>query len=158
MIPQTQEVAQTRPFDGRNSTFTIDGRSVTLVNGVSVVAIPGSSSTVTTRYFGNEATGNLTNNGNDDIAFLISQDTGGSGLFYYVVVAYKTADGYKTTNAFFVGDRIAPQSTHIQSDARELYVNYAERRPGEPMTAQPSIGVTKVLKVTQDGTLEAVER
>lgn len=141
-------------FDGRNSTFTIDGKPITLVDGVSEVSIPNSSAKVIVHYFGNEAKGNLTNNGNDDVAFLVTQDTGGSGLFYYVVVAYKTFSGYKTTNAFLIGDRIAPQSTQIQSDARELYVNYAERKSGEPMTAQPSQGVTLVLKVTSDGVLK----
>jgi hypothetical protein len=147
--PQGQTI-----FDGKNSTFTIDGAAVTLINGLSqMAAAPGSASMVTTRYFGNEATGDLNGDGLADAAFLVTQDTGGSGLFYYVVVALGTPGGYKTTNAFLIGDRIAPQITEIHADSKELYVNYAERNPGEPMTTQPSVGATLYLKVTPEGVL-----
>lgn len=144
-------------FNGKNATFTIDGKLVTLVNGISEVsAAPSSVAKVTTRYFGNEATGDLNGDSLPDTAFLVTQDTGGSGLFYYAVVAVQTADGYKTTNAFLVGDRIAPQSTYIPANSQELQVNYAERKPGEPMTAQPSVGATLLLKVTPAGVLEGL--
>ena len=128
-----------------------------MANGVSEIPVaPGSASTVTTRYFGNEARGYLNGDGLEDVAFLITQDGGGSGLFYYVVVALKTQDGYKTTNAFLIGDRIAPQSTDINTSAKELDVNFAERKAGEPMTTQPSVGATLVLKVTPEGVLEGL--
>ena len=144
-------------FDGKNSTFAIDGKLVTLVNGVSETpAAPGSTSKVTTRYFGNEATGDLNSDGLPDTAFLVTQDTGGSGLFYYAVVALKTTVDDKTTNAFLIGDRIAPQSTYIPANSQELQVNYAERKPGEPMTTQPSVGATLLLKVTSAGVLEGL--
>lgn len=141
-------------FNGKNTTFTIDGKSVTLVNGVSEIpTAPGSASKIITRYFGNDATGDLTGDGLPDTAFLVTQDTGGSGIFYYVVVAIQTTSDYKNTNAFFIGDRIAPQSTYIPAGSQELQVNYAERKPGEPMTAQPSVGTTLFLKVTPAGVL-----
>ena|SRR3989344_4151268 len=154
-VPSVPEVSQNQPaFDPKNATYEIDGKSVTLVDGVSETeAAPGSASKVTTRYFGNEAKGDLNNDGKDDMAFLISQSGGGSGLFYYAVVALATGDGYKMTNAFFVGDRIAPQTTEINTSAQELRVNFAERKPGEPMTARPSMGVTLYLKVTPEGVL-----
>jgi hypothetical protein len=117
-------------FDGKNSSFTIDGKQVSLTNGVSQVPAASNSATmVTTRYFGNEATGDLNADGLPDTAFLVTQDTGGSGTFYYVVVALNTGNGYKTTNAFLIGDRIAPQSTEIHSDSEELHVNFAQRNP-----------------------------
>lgn len=142
----------TAVFDPKNAAYEIEGQAVTLVNGVSETeAAPDSASKVTTRYFGNDALGDLNGDGLADTAFLITQDTGGSGLFYYAVVALKTATGYKTTNAVFIGDRIAPQANDILSGV--LQVNYAERKPGEPMTAQPSVGVTKFLKITPDGKL-----
>ncbi len=144
-------------FDGKNSSFILDGESVTLKNGVSEKAVTvGSASKIVTRYFGNESYGDLNDDGLQDEAFLVSQETGGSGIFYYVVVALKTSTGYKTTNAFFIGDRIAPQTTQINTSAKELYVNYAERKSGEPMTARPSQGATLYLKVTPAGVLEGV--
>ena len=143
-------------FDGRNSSFTIDEQKIILKNGLSEIKIAGSASKIITRYFGNEAYGDLNGDGLQDEAFLITQETGGSGIFYYVVVALKTTAGYKTINAFFIGDRIAPQTTQINSSAKELYVNFAERKPGEPMTAQPSQGATLYLKVTPAGVLEGL--
>jgi hypothetical protein len=140
-------------FDGRNSTFVIDGQEVTLKNGtVRREAAPGSASDITTMYFGNEVKGDLNADGQEDVAFLIAQNTGGTGEFYYVVAALTTPEGYRTTNAFLIGDRIAPQPMQIVSN--KLYVNYADRKPGEPMTASPSIGRTDVLGVTQGGTLD----
>lgn len=140
--------------DLKNSIFTIDGELVALVNGVSEVPVENSASLVTTRYFGNEASGDLNGDGIPDTAFLVAQSTGGSGLFYYAVVALKTSDGYKMTNAFLVGDRIAPQSTEI--NAGEIYVNFAERKPGEPMTATPSVGAVLLLNVTSEGVLKGL--
>ncbi len=110
----------------------------------------------TYKYFGNEAKGDLDGDGTDDLAYLITKDNAGSGVFYYAIVALNTADGYKLTNPFFIGDRIAPQSTYIPKNSMEVQVNYADRKPGEPMTAKPTVGATKVLKVTSMGVLEGV--
>lgn len=142
-------------FDPRNASYTIDGGTFSLVNGIAEKeAASDSASKVTVRYFGNDAVGDLNGDGQKDVAFLITQSAGGSGLFYYAVVALKTEADYRVTNAFFLGDRIAPQSTYIAEDVSELRVNYAERKPGEPMTTQPSVGVTKFLRVAPGGVLE----
>lgn len=126
--------------------YTIEGQNITLANGrAEVPAAPGSASKLVTNFFGNEATGDLNNDGKPDVAFLLTQSGGGSGTFYYVVVALKTAQGYRGTNAVLLGDRIAPQTTEIR-DGR-LIVNYADRKAGEPMTAQPSVGMSMHLKI-----------
>lgn len=144
-------------FDPKNATYIIDGQSVALINGVSEVSsAPGSATKTTTRYFGNEAYGDVDGDDDNDAAFLITQDSGGTGLFYYVVVALRTPTGYKLTNTFLVGDRISPQSTEIKEDSKELHVNFAERKKGEPMTAEPSVGATLLLKVTPEGVLEGL--
>lgn len=137
-------------------TFIINGQPVTLVNGrAETPAAPDSASKVVTQYFGNVATGDLSGDGAPDVAFLLTQSTGGSGTFYYVVATLVTADGgYQGTNAILLGDRIAPQTTEIRNG--EIIVNYAERKAGEPMTAEPSVGVTKYLKV-QGTTLTEVQ-
>ena len=140
--------------DAKNATYTIEGRSVTLTDGLSEVeAAPGSASKVTTRYFGNEAGGDLNGDGTSDVAFVLTQNMGGSGTFYYAVVALQTKNGYVGTNAVLLGDRVAPQTTEVRNG--EVIANYAERRPGEPMTTRPSVGVSKYLRVV-DGKL--VER
>ncbi len=103
-----------------------------------------------TRYFGYESKGDLNGDRAEDVAFLLTEDNGGSGTFYYVVVALRTDTGYIGTNAIILGDRIAPQSTQIQND--EVIVNYADRLPTDPMTAQPSVGISRYFKIT-DGKL-----
>jgi hypothetical protein len=144
-------------FDPRNATYEIEGKEILLINGeAQIETTPGSASKTIVRYFGNEVEGDLNGDGLKDKAFLITQDGGGSGLFYYAVVALKIVDGYKITNSFFIGDRIAPQSTYIPLNSMELQVNYAERKLGEPMTSEPSVGAVKLLKVTSEGVLEGL--
>jgi putative hemolysin len=144
---------QTPAATPKDATYQIEGNPVTLVNGLSEVeAAPGSASKTVTRYFGNEATGDLDGDGQPDVAFLLTQESGGSGTFFYVVAALQTEGGYVGTNAILLGDRIAPQSTTIQDGT--IVVNYAERKPGEPFTAAPSVGVSKYFKVV-DGNLVA---
>ncbi len=141
--PSTQSGAATSPKD---ATYVIEGKSVTLTNGLSEVeAAPGSASKITTRYFGNEATGDLNGDGTADAGFVLTRTTGGSGTFFYAAAALKTGAGYVGTNAILLGDRIAPQSTEIRGG--QLIVNYADRKQGEPFTTPPSVGVSKTLKV-----------
>ena len=141
---------------GRNASFTVNRELITLVNGVSSTPIENSSARTTTRYLGGEAEGDLNGDGLEDFSFWVMQDAGGSGTFYYVVVALKNSSGYTTTNAFFVGDRITPESMQIHPDARELHVNFVDRKRAEPMTAPPSEARVLLLKVTPNGILEGL--
>lgn len=105
-------------------------------------------------YFGNEAKGDLDADGMDDSAFIITKDEGGSGTFYYIGVAFKTSTGHLRTNPIFLGDRISPQTTEIRNGI--IVVNYADREEGEPMTARPSVGVSKYFR-TVNGILTSTE-
>ncbi len=126
--------------------YMIEGQLVTLKDGISTTQDPIDPSIETvTRYFGNQAFGDLNGDGEEDVAFLLTQNSGGSGTFYYVVVALKTGVSYIGTNAVFLGDRIAPQSTSIENGL--VIVNYADRKLDEPFSMLPSVGVTRYLKV-----------
>jgi hypothetical protein len=134
------------PTQYKDATYRIEGASIALHAGVhEAEAAPGSAAKITTQIFGNEATGDLNGDSTPDAAFILTQNTGGSGTFYYVAVALKMPSGYQGTNAILLGDRIAPQTTEIKNG--QLIVNYADRKPGEPMTAQPSVGVSKYFKI-----------
>jgi membrane-bound inhibitor of C-type lysozyme len=138
----------------KDGTYAIDGQDITLSNGASQIeAASGSASKIITKYFGNDATGDINGDGKPDIAFLLTQSGGGSGTFYYVVAALNTGEGYAGTNAVLLGDRIAPQTTEIQNG--EIIVNYADRKAGEPMTAAPSVGVSKYLNIENGQLVEA---
>lgn len=132
----------------KNGSFTLDGKLITLTNGLHEAhGGLGSATKVVTRYFGNGVSGDLNGDGYFDEAFLVTQEGSGSGTFFYAVVLLKTGDTYTGTNAFFIGDRIAPQNMYIPGGTMELHVNYADRRKDEPMTATPSQGKVKLLKV-----------
>lgn len=135
----------------KDITIEIDGTPVKLVNGLAEIdSGSGSATKISIHYFGNEAFGDLNGDGKEDIVYLITVDGGGSGTFFNVVAALQTKTGYEGTNVVYLGDRIAPQSTSIS--AGEILVNYADRKKDEPFTTQPSIGVSKYLKI-QDGKL-----
>jgi heat shock protein HslJ len=126
--------------DPKNATYIIDGTPVTLVDGVSESEIPGSAAKVVTRYFGNELVTDMNGDGREDIALYLTRNQGGSGTFYYLVVAMATEEGgYAGSHAVFLGDRIAPQPTSPGTGAR-VVVNFAERAKGEPFSTPPSVG------------------
>jgi hypothetical protein len=144
-----------KPVAIKDVTYLIDGEPVTLINGLAETEVaPGSASKKVTQYFGNEAVGDLNGDGKEDSVFILTQDGGGSGTFFYVVAALADETGYRGTNAILLGDRIAPQTTEIRDD--KAVVNYADRQPGEPNTAEPSVGFTGYFQIT-DGRLVAVQ-
>ena len=148
-------VSEKKAADPRNATYIIDGEKVSLVNGVSEKNIPNSDSKKVTLYFGNEVKADFNGDKIKDVAFLLTQNSGGSGTFYYIAAVLSSKDGYSGTNAIFFGDRIAPQTTEFRNG--EIIVNYADRRIDEPMVAFPSIGVTKYFKIS-DGSLIEVQK
>ncbi len=142
--------------DEKNATYIIDGKPTTLKDGFSEVADKnGGNMKIVTKYFGNKVSHDLNDDGLEDVAFLLTQETGGSGTFFYLVGALNTSEGYIGSHAFYLGDRIAPQTTNINegSTSREtnrknvIVVNFAERLPEEPFTTQPSIGKSVWVKL-----------
>ena len=141
------------------------GRSITQKDGFSEIEnIPGTGAKITTRYFGNEVRHDLNNDGLEDVAFLLTQETGGSGTFFYLVAALNTPNGFVGSEAYYLGDRIAPQSTNMDEGLTSrgtnrqnvIVVNYAERAPGEPFTTRPSIGKSVWVKL-DPATMQFVE-
>jgi len=137
--------------DYKNAEYMIDGKSVKLENGYAETeVVSGSASKIITRYFGNELKTDLNGDGREDVAFLVTQETGGSGAFFYVVGALNTENGYIGSDGYLLGDRIAPQNINVSQNPNHKYVivaNYADRAPGEPMTTQPSMGKSAYLKL-----------
>jgi heat shock protein HslJ len=121
----------------QNISFKIDGVSIQLVDG-GAESKSEAGNIVATNYFGNELAVDLNKDGLLDQVFLVTQDTSGSGTFFYLVGALKTEKGYEGTEAIYIGDRIAPQTTEAGVDT--VVVNYADRASGEPFTVSPSVG------------------
>ncbi len=133
----------------KNGTYQIDGQTVTLVNGTAEKeAAPGSASKQVTRYLGFAMELDLNSDGLTDTVFLLQQENGGSGTFYFVTAALQTADGFLGTNAVLLGDRIAPQSVSADpNDPSQCIVNYLDRSPGEPMSSSPTVPVSKAFRL-----------
>lgn len=142
-ITLTESLKVENPAEHQDVTFQIDGQPITLDDGVAIIeTATGVESTV--RYFGNELRHDVDGDGAEDVVFLVTVDAAGSGTFFYVVAALKRGDSYVGIEAFFLGDRIAPQAIS-SGEADEVIVTYAERAPGEPMTSSPSVGVSTYL-------------
>ncbi len=145
-----RDTASSSP-DYKNAEYVIESQRVKLENGVAETeAAPGSASKIITRYFGNELKTDLDGDGREDIVFILTQERGGSGVFFYAVAALDTGLGYVGSDGYLLGDRVAPQTTEVSQSSRHknvIVVNYADRTPGEPMTVQPSVGKSAYLKL-----------
>ena len=127
----------------KDANYIINGRLVKLTNGLSIIPIATSSaSDIIVEYFGNEVEYDFNKDGRLDNAFILTESTGGSGIFYYLVVALNTSNGYIGSDGFFLGDRIAPQTT-VMGKGSIIIVNYADRKAGESFAIPPSIGKSK---------------
>ncbi len=123
----------------KDATYVIDGKVVKLTNGrAETEAAPNSASKIVTTYFGNEVKTDFDKDGREDVAFILTQETGGSGVFYYVVAALNKETGYEGSQGLLLGDRIAPQRTELSTSSL-VVVSYADRKPGEDFSVQPSV-------------------
>jgi hypothetical protein len=143
-------------IDPLNASYTIEGRQVHLSTGhAEVEAAPGSATKIKTSVFGKPVYGDLDGDGDEDAALLFVHDPGGSGTFYYVAVAVNVNGAYRGTNAVLLGDRVAPQDLRVRNGV--IVVNYADRRPEEPLNVTPSVGKSKCLGL-EGGQLVAINR
>jgi hypothetical protein len=110
--------------------------------------VPGSAETMTTQLFGAPVTDNSTDKKTNEAAVMLVQETGGSGVFYYIAVARETNGATTGTNAILLGDRIAPDMMQITNGV--VTVNYADRMPADPMTTPPSVGISKYFVVAEN--------
>lgn len=146
-----EEKQATAVSDYKDGEYMIDGQRVKLEDGFAEMeTAPGSASKIITRYFGNELMTDLDGDGREDVVFLVTQSSGGSGTFYYVVGALNTERGYVGTDGYLLGDRVAPQNIGLSQNPRHIraiVVNYADRAAGEPLSTPPSLGKSAYLKL-----------
>ncbi|MFZ4648413.1 MAG: DUF333 domain-containing protein [Patescibacteria group bacterium] len=137
----------------KDGTYIIDGVPVALKDGFAESSVtPGSASKIVTRYFGFDAIGDLNADGREDKAFILTQETGGSGTFFYITVALASAQGYQSLNTILLGDRIVPQISEINKG--KLTINYFDRKPGEAMSVTPSVSVSKDFQLSNNQIVE----
>jgi heat shock protein HslJ len=144
---------QVKAYD---ATYKINGQEVKLENGIATTeSAPGSALKTITKYFGNDLKGDFDKDGTEDTAFIVTQNTGGTGTFYYVTTLLNKKTGKVAVDAVLLGDRIAPQSMSVGPN-NTVIVNYADRNPGESFTTPPSVAKTIELKIdTNSGASES---
>ena len=134
-------------------TITIDTQEFDMSDGVAVIPpSQGSATANTLRLIGVPVMGDSDGDGNPDAALLVQHDPGGSGTFYYAVVAVNDGGSYRASNALLLGDRIEPRAVEF-ADGRFVYT-YAERKPGDPMSARGT--VEESVTVTVDNSAGAI--
>jgi len=139
--------------DAQNATYIIEGEQFVLINGKSEKEIAlGSESKIITQYFGNEVRADFNGDGIEDVVFLLTQNSGGSGTFYYVAALLSNEKVFTSTNVVLIGDRIAPQNSEYTGGM--IVVNYADRKLEEPFSVKPSVGVSKYFKITNSEIVE----
>jgi len=142
--PASTETSGSLKPDPSNATFTFDGESVKLLNGKNEMPTePGSVFTEETNLLDKFAYGDINGDGKTDTVLFITRSGGGSGTFIYVAGYFSGPVNYKGSEAFFFGDRVAPQSVSIAQGT--ITVNYLDRGPNDPFSSEPTIPTTKTL-------------
>ena len=160
-VAQVEKNTQSKNGAAESLTYMIEGNPIALRNGVAVsnvIAGVGESRKafqVRTRYIKTDAVGDLNGDGISDNAVILVQEDEGTRESYYVSVARGTSEGYRGTNAIYLGDHIEYHSTEIRGG--EIVVHYRDRFPTEPKTAKPSMGVAKYFVLSGE-TLTQVQK
>jgi hypothetical protein len=149
------EASSTEATSPASASYRIGGRDVALHDGKhDEPAAPGSAARNTTIVWGTPVAADLDGDGDQDAIVIIENEPGGSGAFYYIAAATLDAGNYVGSSAVLLGDRIAPQTVTFANGV--VTVAFAERRPGEPMSTPPSVGVSRRF-VYRDGELRPLE-
>lgn len=147
-----EKAAKLAGLDPANATWLIDDQPVTLVDGVAEVpAAPGSAAKVVTRLADHLAAGDLTGDGKLDLAAVLTQQTGGTGTFFYLGALANDGSPIK---AAFLGDRIAVQNVRIVEG--KVVVDLLTRGADEPFVVPPHIKESRIYQV-KNGALVLVE-
>jgi hypothetical protein len=111
----------------QNTTYTIGGKEITLVDGqyenqaeyTSVMLVPPA------------ATGDLNGDGVDDAAVILADNTGGTGTFEYLVPVIDEAGEMVSGEAVYLGDRVRIETMTIADGVITLEV--VTHGPDDPM-------------------------
>lgn len=96
----TENSGETAQTGYRDIAYTLNGQVIDLQNGAA------ESDGVRTAFYGNEAEGDLSEDGISDVAFLLTQERDDLPTEYYLVAAIKTPEGYRAINGVPLGSSL----------------------------------------------------
>ena len=136
----------TRP-DPSNATFKFEDGSITLTKGTNKEPVTkGSSAIQETTILEPIGYGDINKDGKEDAVVALMQSGAGTGSFIYIGAYVSGTINYKGTNVLYVGDRIVSKSIVI--DKGEITFSYIDRKPDEPMDAEPTVSAYKTFVYT----------
>ncbi len=116
------------------------------------LAASDSASLVTVQLGKWIARGDLNHDQLDDFANILVATSGGSGTFYYLSAVLQGPDGNEwPIDTLYLGDRIRIDDISIKD--QKIIVNYFDRRPGQPMAAEPTHR-QRLIFILQNGELQ----
>ncbi len=128
--------------DPLSATFVIERDRITLANGrAERDAAPGSASKIVTMLGEQRATGDVDGDGRADTVVILVHQPGGSGTFFYLAALLNLSGGASATGAVLLGDRI--RVSFVRIDGAIIVVDMLERAAGQPLSASPTVAVTK---------------
>ena len=145
---QNQEVAQAAQ-DPANAGYYIDGILYTLVNGELEQPIEDSTLVNKFKLLNFKATGDLNKDGADDVAVVITNDTGESGTFYYLAI-FTSGSNPVIENTYNFGDRVIVKDLTFTDG--KFQVTYLDRSPDQDITSEPSIEVSTIAEMDEENT------
>jgi hypothetical protein len=165
--------------DAGSEDYKLDGKTVTLTNGVFqepysawlnrprnpydnakakatyLSPEPMTAGKVATlRLTDKRVVGDVSSDGAPDEAVVFTFTADGDATYYFVTLRRTTGEWHgATTNSIQLGDRIAVEAVRIEGG--KLFVDTLDRRRGEPITAVPSVRVTRVFESYAGGLEES---
>jgi hypothetical protein len=153
--------------DAGSETYYLDGRTVTLTNGVFQEPYdawlnrprnPYDSAQARAAYLSPEPTtlgkvatvrltdkrlvGAVSTDGLPGEAVVFTFTAGGDATYYYLTLRRTNGQWHgSTTNSILLGDRIAVEAVRIEGG--KLFVDTLDRNPGESLTTAPSVRITR---------------
>lgn len=144
-LNNNQAPAIVNPSD---AAYLIDGQQVNLKDG------QAQTGQIKTKIFGQPQIADVNQDGFDDAVVILTQNQNGNETLYYIALTITAKNGYRGTNAILLGDRISPQTINTKEGL--IIVTYADREPGQPTSARPSVGVSKYL-IIKNSQLEEIK-
>ncbi len=123
-------------IDLGNTTFTVNDKSVSLVNGSFEESVVGSSGAFRVKLLEGSAFADVNDDNVRDAVVLLREETGGTGIFYYTAVVLADGGTGTATNSVFIGDRIRIKKITIEQGV--ISIDVLERNEGEAMAAEPT--------------------
>jgi hypothetical protein len=133
----------------KDIAYTINGASVDLEDGYAETeGIVGSTTKkLITKHFGNEAEGDLTEDGVSDIAFVLTQEEEGGIPTYFVVAGVREETGaYRGTSAVSLGENV--EITALSVAGGRIEVSYTQTTPAVGTSTPSTRERTRYLAVS----------